>query len=258
MRLNSAQKDVIVSGTIGKLDELVTQRNAWQVNLYDKSNKALYTLLGDCLDVYWSIKGSAAEKEILDGIKITLKARGTEVQSSTPVLTLLVKYVFNAERRRASTYSRTLRVAVNEKINGNGFAEWVAKHGGIEEITNSKGATEETLKKRAMICNKVEEVKDLLIGRVDKPLSIVPKTNLVLPADSSEYTLLLGKMLPSGETKVLSVVPNSSSAMLDQAIRKIAEALIKQIEEFAHKESEKLAEEAMAKAVNDAMYQMFA
>jgi hypothetical protein len=151
-----------------------------------------------------------------------------------------------------------LRVAVNEKIDGGHFVEWVMNHGGIEEITNNKGATEETLKKRAMISNKVEEVKDLLVSRVEKPLSIVPKTNIALPADSSEYTLLLGKMLANGETKVLSVVPNATSAMLDQAIRKIAEALMKQIDDLAHKETEKLAEQAMEKAVNDAIYQMFA
>ena len=106
MRITANQKHEIASATLVKLDALASRRQVWQRDYFDKSNKGLYTLLSECLGMYYEIKGSSAEKVVLESIKLTLESRGVPVQSSTPVLTLIVKYVFNAERRRASTYAR--------------------------------------------------------------------------------------------------------------------------------------------------------
>lgn len=237
---------------IAKLDELVTKRKAWQVE-FDRTNKGLYSLLASCLESYYEIKGTTAEKEILEGIKTTLKARKVKVQESTPVLTLLVRYVFNAERRRAHSYARALRVAVSEKITAAEFAKWVAKFGGVEEVAKTQGATEETLKKREQLLAKMEEVKDLLEQQIDTPLATVAKTALVNAADTAEYTLLIGKMQANGKTKVLSVVPNSSSAMLETAIKKIAVALIALGDQVAQENAKQDLEDAKREAANDAV-----
>ena len=143
MRITANQKHEIASATLVKLDALANRRQVWQRDFYDKSNKGLYALLSECLGMYYEIKGSPAEKVVLEGIKANLEARGIKVQTSTPVLTLLVKYVFNAERRRASAYSRALRVAAKEAISVGNFADWVAKVGGVEEVASTKGITDE-------------------------------------------------------------------------------------------------------------------
>jgi hypothetical protein len=258
MRITANQKQEIASATLVKLDALASRRQVWQRDFYDKSNKGLYAILSDCLGMYYEIKGSPAEKIVLESIKVTLEARGTKVQASTPVLTLIVKYVFNAERRRASSYSRALRVAAKEAVSVANFAEWVAKVGGVEEVASTKGVTDETIKKRGQLDAKVAEVKQLLVSQLQHPLALVPKTALAHPADSAEYTLLIGKMLASGQTQVLSVVPGSSSAMIEQAIRKIAQELLNKVEEHIKAQAEIAAQAAVTEAANQAFFKEIA
>jgi len=258
MRITANQKQEIASATLVKLDALASRRQVWQRDFFDKSNKGLYTLLSECLGMYYEIKGSSAEKVVLESIKATLESRGINVQSSTPVLTLIVKYVFNAERRRASSYSRALRVAAKEAVSVGNFAEWVAKVGGIEEVASTKGITDETLKKRGQLDAKVAEVKQLLVTQLQHPLALVPKTALAHPADSAEYTLLIGKMLASGQTQVLSVVPGSSGAMIEQAIRKIAQELLNKVEEHIKEQAEIAAQAAVTEAANQAYFKEIA
>ncbi|MBT8613742.1 hypothetical protein G6652_00015 [Polynucleobacter paneuropaeus] len=174
------------------------------------------------------------------------------------MLTLIVKYVFNAERRRASAYSRALRVAAKEAISVGNFAEWVTKVGGIEEVASTKGITDETIKKRSQLDNKVAEVKQLLVNQLQHPLSLVPKTALAHPADSAEYTLLIGKMLASGQTQVLSVVPGSTTAMIEQAIRKIAQELLNKVDEHIKAQAELAAQAAITEAANQAYFKEMA
>ena len=258
MRITANQKQEIASATLIKLDALASRRQVWQRDYFDKSNKGLYTLLSECLGMYYEIKGSLAEKVVLESIKVTLESRGVAVQSSTPVLTLIVKYVFNAERRRASAYSRALRVAAKEAISVGDFADWVSKVGGIEEVATAKGVTDETLKKRSQLDAKVAEVKQLLVNQLQHPLALVAKTALAHPADSAEYTLLIGKMLASGQTQVLSVVPGSTTAMIEQAIRKIAQELINKVEENIKAHAELAAQAAVTEAANQAFFKEIA
>jgi len=258
MRITANQKQEIANATLVKLDALANRRQVWQRDLYDKSNKALYALLSDCLGMYYEIKGSSAEKAVLESIKTNLDSRGIKAQASTPVLTLIVKYVFNAERRRASAYSRALRVAAKEAISVGNFAEWVTKVGGIEEVASTKGITDETIKKRGQLDTKVAEVKQLLVNQLQHPLALVPKTALAHPADSAEYTLLIGKMLASGQTQVLSVVPGSTTAMIEQAIRKIAQELLNKVEEHVKAQAELAAQAAITEAANQAFFKEMA
>jgi len=251
MKLNKDQKAAVTTRMIAKLDDLAAQRNVWQAE-YDRTNKGLYNLLAGCLNMYYEIKGTTAEKEILAGIKTALAARGVRVLQSSPVLTMIVRYVFSTERRRAHAYARALRAAVNEKVTVENFADWVASFGGIEEVSSTKGATEETLNKRAVLVNKVEEVKQLLVQQLQNPLAVAPKTALVNAVDTGEYTLLIGKMLANGETQVLSVVPDTTNAMIETALKLIAAALIKGVDTIKQEHAVNAVETAMNDAVNDA------
>lgn len=251
MKVNNEMKVTIANGVMEKLDDLAAKRNKWQVQ-YDRTNHTLYELLAGCLDSYYAIKGTKAEKVFLENIKESLKARKLKVQEGTSVLNLIVRYVFDSDRRRIFGYARVLRVAVKDSIEVANFVEWVKKAGGLEEITSSKGATEETIKKRLALEAKVEDVKDLLVEQLQHPLAVVPKTHLVSAVDTAEYTLLIGKMQVDGKTKVLSVVPDASSAMIQTAIKKIAEALIAHVERVTKERLEKEADSAKLDALNSA------
>jgi hypothetical protein len=223
---NENHNQVVVEGVITKLDMLVKSRTEWQVG-YDKTNTNLSYLLGGCLGMFHEIKGTDAEKDILKAMKEIIVSRGGKVKTNTRVINLIVAYVFNAERQRSFVYARALGMAINNQITSDNFAEWVADFGGIEEIS-SKGATQETLNKQAELAAQVELVKDLLDAQLKNPLAIVPKTPLLDVASTAEYTLLIGKTLANGETQVLNVIPDATSAMIDMAIKKIAQALINQ------------------------------
>ena len=223
---NEIHNQVVVEGVITKLDMLVKSRTEWQVG-YDKTNTNLSYLLGGCLGMFHEIKGTDAEKDILKAMKEIIVERGGKVKTNTRVINLIVAYVFNAERQRSFVYARALGMAVNSEITSDNFAEWVAGFGGIEEIS-SKGATQETLDKQAELATQVEVVKDMLHAQLKTPLAIVPKTPLLDVASTGEYTLLIGKTLANGETQVLNVIPDATSAMIDMAIKKIAQALINQ------------------------------
>ena len=218
--------EVQVAELIEQLNEVSNAEQKWKVG-FDRSNKTLYILLAACLEIYNNIKGKPVEKEALIAIKAALVARGEILNNKTKILTLIVRYVFKTKSKRAFIYSRALGIAVKDQITSDNFAEWVADFGGIEEIS-SKGATQETLNKQAELAAQVELVKDLLDTQLKNPLAIVPKTLLLDVASTAEYTLLIGKTLANGETQVLNVIPDATSAMIDMAIKKIAQALINQ------------------------------
>jgi hypothetical protein len=215
-----------VAELIEQLNEVSNAEQKWKVG-FDRSNKTLYILLAACLEIYNNIKGKPVEKEALIAIKAALVARGEILNNKTKILTLIVRYVFKTHSKRAFIYSRALGIAVKDQITSDNFAEWVADFGGIEEIS-SKGATQETLDKQAELATQVEVVKDMLHAQLKTPLAIVPKTPLLDVASTGEYTLLIGKTLANGETQVLNVIPDATSAMIDMAIKKIAQALINQ------------------------------
>ena len=104
----------------------------------------------------------------------------------------------------------------------------------------------------------MREVKQLLVDQLQHPLALVPKTALAHPADSAEYTLLIGKMLASGQTQVLSVVPGSTTAMIDQAIRKIAQELLNKVDEHVRAQTEIAAQAAVSEAANQAFFKEIA
>ena len=65
-------------------------------------------------------------------------------------------------------------------------------------------------------------------------------------------------MLASGQTQVLSVVPGSSGAMIEQAIRKIAQELLNKVDEHIKAQAELAAQAAITEAANQAYFKEMA
>jgi hypothetical protein len=226
---------------LAPLDALMEARKKWQVS-YDHSNEGLYQLLANCLGLYTEIKGMPTEKATLTAIKKQLVERGVTIQKNSTVFNLIVRYVFNSERRRSHIYAKALAVAIDKGITKEAFPSWVDDFGGIEEVATQK-ANVSKQKKSAEFVSQIESVKNMLITQIASPLAVVPKTTLLNSTDTQDYTLLIGKMQADGKTRVLSVVPNTSATMVNMAIANIAGELLKQYEE-THKT--KLDEERQA------------
>ena len=250
-KINAEKKQAALTATMQKINDLTTKRIEWQTQ-YDRTNKSLYDLLAECLSIYISFKGTYTEKDILDTIKKNLTDRGIKFQTSTPVLTLVVRYIFNSERRRAFTYSNAIAVAINNGVRAENFAAWVEQFGGVEEVVKTKAYSQETILKRNKLNDQIEEVKIQLTQRVKKPLAIIPPSDLIKISDTAEYTLLIGKTQANGETIVLSVVPEASEAMTENAIANIAKALIKLLDKEKTKDVENERDRTMTDAINTA------
>lgn len=246
-------KQTASANAIARLNELYAKRANWEGDLFARSNKALYELLTECLNVYLSIKGTGTESAVLADMKTVLAKRGIATKGSSPVLTVIVRYVFNNDRRRAHSYSRVLRLAVLERVDPEHFPDWVGEQGGIEEVVRTKALSEETLKKRATLNDFAVQARQLLLDQLNKPLATVAKTGLMGEAvDTGEYTLLIGKTQADGETKVLSVVPNATENMINAAVQSIARSLMNGVEQLNAANAKVSAELAAKDAANSA------
>ena len=212
---------------IAQLDALAAKRNVFQID-YDAVNKTLYDLLADCLSLYRHYQSATeAQESIVKAIKDNLIARKLyEEKKHTTTLSLIVRYVFDIQNRRANLYVRVLSVAINAKIATADFASWVEKEGGLDEVLSQKSFTQQTIARKAVTAYKVSQVKLDLDSILSKPLAVIPESHLLDLANIPDYTMLLGKTLTDGTTLVLSVVPNTTKAMWTGALDKIAKAEI--------------------------------
>jgi hypothetical protein len=252
-KLSKKKKQIVNLTLITKLDQLANKRTQWQVE-FDRSNQGLYGLLAECLSLYYEIKCSGAKKSIMASITSILASRGVKIQYTTPDMTLIVRYVFDTDRRRAFVYAKALTIAAKEQISAEDFAEWVTQAGGIEDVAKEKITDEATKNHAEQLKAKIEEVKALLMQLESAPLALVPNTELANSKGKAEYTLLIGKTSANGETKVLSLVPDATTAMIEQAIAKLASTLIHREVRQQYADLTETRDEAMDAAISDATF----
>jgi hypothetical protein len=217
-------KSAITTSFIAQLDVLAARHTVFQID-YDAVNKTLFELLADCLSLYNKYQAAAdAQESIVKAIKEILIARNMTIGKHVTTLSLIVRYVFNIENKRANRYVRALSVAINSKIAATDFAGWVEQEGGLDEVVSQKSFTQQTLKNRADIAYKVTQVKKDLNLSLSQPLAVIPESHLIDLANIPTYTMLLGKTMTDGTTHVLSIVPNTTEGMWTAALDKIAKA----------------------------------
>lgn len=113
-----------------RVASLVTERENWEATELAASNKRLYTLLADCYKLAEEISKSRSQQQELTEVA---KAYKVILNDGQPIATKVVKLVFGADRRRASTYSLAIRAAKSHGIKPTGLAKWLEKIGGVEE-----------------------------------------------------------------------------------------------------------------------------
>lgn len=209
-----------------KLDALYKRGIIWNKN-NDRTNLKLYGMFEECHGTFHNIKGQSFESEVIKVMNQTLIERGFVESKHPKIINLIVRYVFNTESRRVHSYARALNIAISEGVETHRFALWVAEQGGIDELASSKGKTEATIQRNAVLVEKKVEARQLLIDAISKPLATIAKDRFTDRAGGGEYTLLIGKTIGNNKTNILSTVPDVSSKTIDTMIKRIATAILK-------------------------------
>ena len=173
-RVTKSNKAVETKAVLNKLEALYHDGIKWNVQS-GRTNASLYILLAKCLGIFHEIKGKNIEGEVIKTMSAALIERDFTVPKHPRVINLIVQYVFNTERRRVFSYARALNVAINEGITVAAFAEWVAEQG-VEEVASTKGKTEESNQREALLAAKIEEARDLLLAKLLRPLAVITRS----------------------------------------------------------------------------------
>ena len=156
--------------TVQKLDALSAKRDAWEQGIFKKANEELYSLLADALDLYYhseaiiqSVEVKAHGKSYTSKLRVELSKRlkelGVKVQNNSTTLTMLVRYVFKSDRKRAHGYSQVLGAAIQDNVQPGNLAIYITNAGGVEQIKRRMVLSEEALAKREQVANATNSVK---------------------------------------------------------------------------------------------------
>ena len=111
----STENLTFANNTVQQLDGLRTRRMTWEATDYKKSNEGLYALLADTLDVFngkFIIASEDNRKTLRKELEGKLKTDGIKVQRNTTTLTMLIRYVFGSDRKRAHGYAYVLKAEI--------------------------------------------------------------------------------------------------------------------------------------------------
>ena len=205
---------------VQKLDVLSAQRKEWEATDYKKANEGLYAILASCLQVLQEhfVRGSEADRKAVRGsLMQRLQADGVRVVKTTTTPTMLARYVFNSDRKRAQGYGYVLTAAVSHSVSAADFAAWVVKQGGIEEIKRLMVKKPEAIAKQAAVKAATAEVKGSLELAVLQPLA-----RLNLEGVTGNYAVLLAKPNPAGGVDIVGTLPEANDALVNALILRMA------------------------------------
>ena len=126
-------KTVVLNDSyINHLDQLSVIRDEFENKTLRGSNKELYKILSDVYSLFIEIDSNKSKYDIVK-LKRILKEKGFKIQDNTPLLTLLIRYVFNSDRTRSYNYNRVISSAHQREISPEKLSDFIEEEGGIEE-----------------------------------------------------------------------------------------------------------------------------
>lgn len=213
--------------TVQKLDALSAKRDAWEQGAFKRANDELYGLLADTLELFQASEGfidstevKAHGKEHMSKLRVELKARleavGVKVQKNSSTLTMLVRYVFKSDRKRAHGYSQVLGAAIQDGIKPADLANYIANAGGVEEIKRRMVLSADALAKREQVANATNSVKADVERAALNPIASAQL------ATEGEYAVLLAKPRADGFVDIIGVLPEVNEALFNALLLRMA------------------------------------
>lgn len=133
-----SKRDKEVEEAVKNCDLLAEKHRKYNDDYIVRGNQALYELLADIYKIALALDRSDYKHEIHAKMRKILKDRDIKVQTNTPDLTLLVKYVVGGDRKRATNYSRILKIALTEDLPPEELANYISRRGGIGQIHDTE------------------------------------------------------------------------------------------------------------------------
>jgi hypothetical protein len=220
----STNSVAFANSIVQQLDVLSVRREQWEKNEYKKANDGLYALLAECLDVFNArfVKGSAEDQIALRRTLIKrLQADGIRVVKTSTTLTMLARFVFNSDRKRAQGYGYVLAAAVSHRVEATDFPAWVFKQGGLEEIKRLMVKKAEAIAKQEAVKAATVSVKGELEHNAVKPLAHVSLNGL-----SGTYAVLLVKPCVNGGADIVGTLSDINEAMVNALVQRMAKAQV--------------------------------
>ena len=138
------------------------------------------------------------------------------VKTST-TLTMLARYVFNSDRKRAQGYGYVLAAAVSHSVEAKDFSAWVVQKGGIEEIKRLMVKKPEAIAKLAAVETAKVAVKGELELNTLQPLARVDIDGL-----TGSYAVLLAKPNVAGGVDIVGSLSEVNDALVNALILRMA------------------------------------
>jgi hypothetical protein len=150
-----------------RIEALAVAREAWETNVYARSNDMLYGLIQKCYELYLDLtksEGDVGARKV--GFNDYINTKGFAFKASTPLTGKIIRCVFgDKDRRRLCTYHTALRVVVQKQWPVAEVPAKIAELGGVQEISLGKAEGHLTPRQKA------DQVKQRVLGTVRATVS---------------------------------------------------------------------------------------
>jgi hypothetical protein len=127
------------------VDALVTEYQRLKVEVFDRSDRALWQLLSNLYDIALTINKSKAKKELKAEMIKVIKARGEKIATSAETEAVVVRYVFvDVARQTRNNYAIVMQKALAEGIEEGGLFGFLEQHKGIVNVVEHNFDTDST------------------------------------------------------------------------------------------------------------------
>jgi hypothetical protein len=168
-----------------------------------------------------------------------------KVQSNTMTLTMVVRFVFGSDRKRAHGYNYVIKAAVSHEVKPQELASWIKANGGIEEIKRKCVVSDEALLNREKREAALDEVKSNAETAAIDPLGFVEFNESI---ELGEYAVLVVQPSTGGAANVLAVLAAADNAVIQALYKKIARVTLKAKEEEEQRKQEAAVNKPVVKA----------
>ena len=125
----------VINNAYNTIVSLVADQEIWFNGVHRTANEQLYVILQRCYHLYSLMASDKAQNENLKAaIERHNNERNLGIDTKSHTMTNIIKVVFGADRRRASSYSSALRVALAEKVEVQDLPKFLRDAGGVEEV----------------------------------------------------------------------------------------------------------------------------
>lgn len=212
----SSKKQTINQQIITKLDVMKVQNEHFETNELSRSNKTLYSLLGQVYEVFKSI--GEEDKETLKHLKSILTERGVKVQDNTPFLTVLIRYVFNSDRSKSFNYNRVISSAIQKGISPKDLPSHIEEMGGIEECKKDYIPSQKTIDKKQRVSDLIESIQRKFVGL--ESFYEFETGKQIKKVDGCQFVFTVGRLGEDGKTiELVEVLSEMNKAMEKTALK---------------------------------------